>query len=211
MWHLERLKYVQRVISNLLLKSISFCALSLVDCQGNLMFFSFLYDLFLKRIDVFLNDFMIQVNSDMNIAHTYVACFFFMIHESWRSWELCLWVILHYLFFILFCMIVQWSLFVQWFSDFQTASCHMDNADAHTTSSDVGTGRWDNAGAGIWTWVYDKVGQGFCGARNGWLRISATMCSMQRVFFSPPQFCIPLLTGPTDSPIFPKESRMIRT
>ena len=30
----------------------------------------------------------------------------------------------------------------------------------------------------------DKVGQGFCGARNGWLRISATMCSMQRVFFS---------------------------
>ena len=44
------------------------------------MFFSFLYDSFLKCIDDFLNDFMIQVNSDMNIAHTYVACFL-MVHE----------------------------------------------------------------------------------------------------------------------------------
>ena len=112
MWHLELFKYVQRVISNLLPKSISFCALSLVDCQANLMFFSFLYDLFLKCIDVFLNDLMIQVSSDMNIAHTYVACIFY---DPWTSWELCLWLLLHYLFFILFCMIVQWSLFVQWF------------------------------------------------------------------------------------------------
>ena len=27
------------------------------------------------------------------------------------------------------------------FSDFQTSSCHMDKADAHTTSADVGTRR----------------------------------------------------------------------
>ena len=42
-------------------------------------------------------------------------------------------IVLHDCSMISFC-----SMF---FSDFQTSSCHMDNADAHTTSADVGTRR----------------------------------------------------------------------